>query len=261
MNAIIVDDEPLMLRKFMRLSNGIRDLLVTGQFESAEQAILFSKRNLVDIAFIDIELPQVSGLELAKELRNIDPNILIVFITAHDKYVWDFNQIGGDYYILKPYNRDTLISTIERLRLLFVRRYKKLYVQMFGRFMVYKEGKPLAITGKAKEILALIMVKRGKEISNEEIYSTIWESRPYSNIEMTVYYNALRRLKNVLKYNGLSELLVSTKRGQLINASMVDCDYYSWQDKRDDPRARFDGEFLSEYSWGESILADILYNG
>ena len=47
------------------------------------------------------------------------------------------------------------------------------------------------------------MVKRGREISNEEIYSTIWESREYSNVHMKVYYNALKRQKDSLEKYGI----------------------------------------------------------
>lgn len=74
---------------------------------------------------------------------------------------------------------------------------------------------------------------------------------------MSVYYNAVRRLKKTLEKEGLEDLLISTANGQLINTEMIDCDYYNWLDGKDDPRSSFDGEFLSEYSWGEYILAEL----
>lgn len=259
MKAIIVDDEPIMIQKFKRLSSCIPDLALIGQFQTATEALDFARKSSIDVAFLDVSLPQITGIEVAKELRKIDPELLIVFVTAYDDYVWDFNNIGGDYYILKPYTSETLEMAMERLRLLSVRKQKDLYLQMFGRFMILQKGKPLPISGKAKEILALVATKRGKEISNEEIYSTIWEFRPYGNYEMTVYYNALRRLKKFLNKHGISDLLISTQRGQMINVSVFDCDYYAWTDKDLNSRDRFEGEFLSEYSWAESILANILF--
>ena len=258
MRAIIVDDEPLMLRKFTRLSAEIQDLNVVGQFESAEKALAFAAEHPFEAAFLDVAMPIKNGVELAKELRKIRPDIIIVFVSAYDKYIWDFNQIGGDYYIIKPYSKETLEMAMERIRLLVQRQQKELYVQTFGRFLVLKNGKPVALTGKAKEILALVVTRRGKEISNEEIYSTIWEDRPYGNVEMTVYYNALRRLKLALKEERIEDLLISTQRGQLINTALFDCDFYAWQDKNLGTRDRFEGEFMSEYSWGEYILAGIL---
>ena len=258
MRAIIVDDEPLMLRRFARLSADIKDFTIVGKFESAQKALAFAAENDFEAAFLDVAMPITNGVELAKELRKIHPDLIIVFVSAYDKYLWDFNQIGGDYYIIKPYEKETLEMMMERIRLLAQRQQKKLYIQTFGRFVVLKEGKPLPLTGKAKEILALVVTRRGKEISNEEIYTTLWEDRPYSNVEMTVYYNALRRLKTALKKEEVSELLISTPRGQMINTDMFDCDYYAWQDKNMGARDRFEGEFLSEYFWGESILAGLL---
>jgi len=258
MRAIIVDDEPLMLRRFVRLSEGIPDLNIVGQFESAKRAMEYAKDWPVELAFLDVAMPITNGLELAKKLRKLRPDILIVFVSAYDEYVWDSNQIGGDYYIIKPYTREVLEMTMERIRLLSLRQQKDVYIQTFGRFLVMKKGKPLPLSGKAKEILALVVTRRGKEISNGEIYSTLWENRPYGNVEMTVYYNALRKLKSVLKEAELSDLLLSTQRGQLVDTTLFDCDYYSWQDKNLGARDRFEGQFMSEYSWGEYILAEML---
>lgn len=196
-----------------------------------------------------------SGLELAGKLRDIRDDIMIVFITAHDEYIHEANEINSDHYIVKPYTEETLINVMEKLRLLSARQHKDIYIQTFGRFLVFKKGKPVRITGKAKEILALIVTRRGKEISNEEIYSTIWEGRPYSNSFMSVYYNALRRLNNALKAAEIRDILVSTPRGQTVDTALFDCDYYAWKDKNADPRDLFEGEFMSEYSWGEYILA------
>ena len=257
MRAIVVDDEKIMLRRFERLSKGIQDLNIVGTFESAEGAIRYALDNPVDLAFVDVEMPVTDGIELALRLRSIRHDILIVFVTAYDEYVWQFNRVGGDYYILKPYTRETLEMTMEKLRLIARRQEKKLYIQTFGRFVVKEGDRPLKLTGKAKEILALAVTRRGKEISNEEIYTTLWEGREYSNEHMSVFYNALGRLRKALKNGGCENLLITTPRGQMINTGMFDCDYYAWQDKNQNQRDKFEGEFLSEYSWGEYILASI----
>lgn len=261
MRAIIVDDEPLMLKRFVRLGADIPDLNIAGQFESAGEALEFAKKIPVDAAFLDVAMPVTNGIELSKELRKIRPDIMIIFVTASEEHIWDFNRIGGDYYIIKPYTKETIEMAMERIRLIARRQEKELFIQTFGRFLVLRNGEPLPFTGKAKEILALTVIKRGKEISNEEIYSTIWEDRPYSNELMTVYYNALGRLKKTLRQEGLEKLLISTQRGQMINTEMFDCDYYDWQDKNMKEKDIFTGEFMSEYPWGAYILADIINEG
>ena len=78
---------------------------------------------------------------------------------------------------------------------------------------------------------------------------------------MSVYYNALRRLRAALKKAGLEGLLVRTPRGQMVDTRLFDCDYYDWKDGDPEHRALFEGEFLPEYSWGEYILAEIVNEG
>lgn len=258
MRAILVDDEAIMLRSFMRNSEGIDEINVIAQFQSAEEAILFAEDNKFELAILDVRLPRMDGIQLAVRLRKMIPDLLVVFISAYDEYIRNFNEIGGDYYIIKPYKKETIKMMAEKMSLLAGRFKKKIYIQMFGRFNVLKDGMPVKISGKTKEILALVAVQRGKEISNEEIYNTIWENRGYSNENMKVYYNALSRLKRALAEAGCSELLLSTQRGQMLNVSICDCDYFAWQDKNAGIGERFEGEFLSEYSWGEPILAGII---
>lgn len=258
MRAILVDDEPIMLKSFMRNSAGIPELNVIAQFQNAEDALTFAGESTFELALLDVRLPQMNGIELAVKLREIHPELLVVFISAYDEYVRDSNQIGGDYYIVKPYKKETIEMMVKKMSLLCKRLQKDVYLQMFGRFNVLNKGVPVQLSGKAKEVLALIACQRGKEISNEEIFSTIWENREYSHEHMKTYYNAMRRLKGTLSEEGIGDLIRSTPRGQMLNTDICDCDYFAWQDKNPDSRVRFEGEFLSEYTWGEYILADLL---
>jgi two-component system, LytTR family, response regulator len=254
--AIVVDDEQLMLNSFKRVSGDLEDLEVLGYFQKPEDAIAFWDQEKFEIAFLDIQMPKMSGIECAKALRRKNPEILIVFISAFDNYLQTSNVIDADYYLMKPYKLENLRKVVKNMKLLCQRQNKKVYIQLFGRFLVTVDGEPLQLVGKTKEVLALIVAKHGKEISNEEIYSTIWETREYSNKKMKVYYNALRRLKDNLEKYNLSNLIISTARGQFANIEMFDCDYYSWLDNEEDSNS-FNGEFLSEYSWGEPMLAEI----
>ncbi len=257
MRAILVDDEAIMLRSFMRNSEGISELDVVAQFQNAEDALAYAQKNDFELALLDVCLPGMNGIELAVKLRALHPGLIIVFISAYDEYLRNSNEIGGDYYILKPYKKETIQMMVDKMSLLAARMKKDIRLQMFGRFNVLNNGVPVKISGKTKEILALVATRRGREISNEEIYSTIWENREYSNENMKVYYNALSRLKRALAEAGIADLLLSTRHGQMLNTAICDCDYFDWLDNKDS-RETFEGDFLTEYSWGEPILATIL---
>lgn len=196
MKTIIVDDEAIMIKSFLRQGADVDGLNVVGQFQYPEDAIAYAQNNPVNLAVLDISLPGMDGIELARRLKAFHPDILIVFITAYEEYIREANRIGADYYIVKPYTREMLVSMMNKMKLLSRGQRKEVYIQMFGRFVVMHRNNPVQLSGKAKEILALIATRQGKEISNEEIYCTLWENRGYSNDLMKVYYNALRRLKD-----------------------------------------------------------------
>lgn len=212
------------MKRFARLSRGIADIDIVGQFTNAEVALRYAGTNRVELAFIDIAPPEAEALALARELRRIRKDILIVFTAEHGEYVRDANLIGGDYYLIKPYTKATLGIAMERMRLLAHRLRKNLYIQTNGGFMVFKDGQPIPLTGKAKEVLTLIVSRRGKEITNKEIYSAVWKGREYSNDHMCVLYNTLGRLRTLLRSQGCENLIISTMRGHLINTEVFDCD-------------------------------------
>ena len=258
MNTIIVDDEPIMLRSFARLSEGIAELENAVSFTDPKAAEEYASLHSVDLAILDIAMPEMNGMELAERLRAQRPDIIIVFITAYDEYIRAANTIGADDYIVKPYKKETLERMAEKVRLLSARLKKPVQIRCFGNFTVIYNGQPVPLRGKAKEILARIVAERGGEVSNETLYSTLWEDRPYSNIEMKVYYNALRRLKDTLAEAGLEKLLISTTRGQMLNTDMADCDYYDFLAGTLKLRRVEAESFMREYSWGEYILANFI---
>ncbi len=63
-----------------------------------------------------------------------------MFISAYDAYIRESNQIGGDYYIVKPYRTETIEIAMERIRLLARRQRRPVFVQTFGRFNILKDG-------------------------------------------------------------------------------------------------------------------------
>ena len=252
MRTIVVDSDFEALKRFERLSAGIPEIQIVGQFECALDALIYAQSKPVELVFFD---PAMSTKEdwiiFVKQLRKIRADILVVFVSECVEYIKDFNRIGGDYYLTKPYSRGMLETAMERIRLIAHRLCKRLYIRTFGNFIVTKDGNPLPLDGKAKEILALLVTCRGKEMSNREIYNTLWEGREYSNDKMSVFYNALGRLRKALREQGCERLLISAARGQMINTELFDCDYYEWQDKG---RNYVKGEFLPEYAWSKNIF-------
>lgn len=97
--CITIDDEPLALERMMRLINSHERLQCVGAYSSARQAVEAMREVKADLVFMDIEMPGMNGLELAKKLCGKLP---VVFTTAYEQYAikgFDLNVLD---YLLKP---------------------------------------------------------------------------------------------------------------------------------------------------------------
>ena len=114
--VIVVEDEPILLTGFIHiLENTLPDIQAFG-FVSAEEAGVFAAGTRVDIAFLDIELCDESGIDLAKELSALNPHTNIVFLTGHSEYAGDALSMHVSGYILKPLTPDKVREEIRHLR-------------------------------------------------------------------------------------------------------------------------------------------------
>ena len=259
MKTILVDDELWMLQQFEEECLGLPDIEVVGSFDYAEDALEFARNNLVEFALLDIEMPGMNGLELAKELRKLYPEVIIVFVTGHKEYLSDFIDMKADYYVLKPYGKKDVTDVLERARLYSARLKKRVSVRTFGRFEVFVDGRPLHFSSsKARELFALLVQKQGAVLTPQEAMDCVWEGREYDKGEASVYRVTLARLKDILTDAGVGEILRSTPRGRYLDVSRFRCDLYDFLDGDEDVRRSFSGQYLTEYSWGEPMLAKLV---
>ncbi|WP_165021902.1 LytR/AlgR family response regulator transcription factor [Dysgonomonas sp. ZJ279] len=99
MNCIIVDDEPLARKGIKLLVDQIPQLLLVGSFNSATSASEFMEANPVDLIFLDIQMPNITGLEFA---RNIPKSTLVIFTTAYAEYALNSYEVEAIDYLIKP---------------------------------------------------------------------------------------------------------------------------------------------------------------
>lgn len=99
MNCIIVDDEPLAREAIELLVKDIDYLTLAGTFNNASAAARFMEQNAVDLIFLDIQMPGITGIEFAK---TISRRTLIVFTTAYSEYALDSYEVDAIDYLIKP---------------------------------------------------------------------------------------------------------------------------------------------------------------
>jgi DNA-binding LytR/AlgR family response regulator len=128
MNVIYVDDERMALECFEYEARSLKEIAQLNLFDRAEEALHFARQNEVDVAFLDIEMPDMSGLLLARALRSIQPDICIIFVTAYSNYALEAFNADAIGYILKPYDREAIEHALHKaMRMTPVHRKQIIY--------------------------------------------------------------------------------------------------------------------------------------
>ena len=114
LRAVIADDEP-RARQFMEKLLGENDEVeVVATARGGIEALQRITQHRPDVAFLDIQMPDLSGLEVARHLRGADAPV-IVFVTAYDRYAVEAFELAALDYVLKPVKRERLNETVRRV--------------------------------------------------------------------------------------------------------------------------------------------------
>lgn len=112
--ALIAEDEPLLRAQLKaRLLEAWPELVIVGEAETGSEAVLVAEREQPDVAFLDIQMPVMSGIEAGRLLAD---KCRLVFITAFDQHAIAAFQQGAIDYVLKPVTADRLAVTVQRLK-------------------------------------------------------------------------------------------------------------------------------------------------
>jgi two-component system LytT family response regulator len=116
MRALIVDDEPLAGDELEALLRETGAISIVGKCANALEALSVVRRERVDVLFLDVQMPGVSGLELLGMIDDEDRPRHVVFVTAHDEFAVEAFEKSATDYLLKPVEKERLAKTLERLR-------------------------------------------------------------------------------------------------------------------------------------------------
>ena len=119
--VLLVDDEELertYLRSFLADDAAAAKYLVVGEAASGREAIVLSEQLSPDIIFMDIKMPGIDGLEATQKIKNINPGISCIILTAYDDFTYAQKAIraGADDYLLKPAMANEIISVLGQLK-------------------------------------------------------------------------------------------------------------------------------------------------
>ncbi|MEH7351725.1 LytR/AlgR family response regulator transcription factor [Gottfriedia acidiceleris] len=124
LKALIVDDEPLARDELAYLLKRSKEVEIVGEADSIRSTLELIQIQEVDVVFLDIQLADESGLELAQKLQDLSHQPAIVFATAFDEYALNAFDLHAIDYILKPFDEIRIQKTIEKLAKLSMKSIK-----------------------------------------------------------------------------------------------------------------------------------------
>ncbi len=207
MRAIVVDDEKLALESMVRNLQRY-NVEVVGAFQDPREALKQQVTLSAEVAFVDIEMPEMGGLDLAARLQSDNPELHIVFVTAYEQYAIDAFELDAVDYLLKPVQLKRLDMTLKRLSAMgnanreFSADFFTTLCLLHHLSIQDSRGASIEIqwrTNKAKELFAY-MIHLGERTPNkDELLDRLW---PDGDIDKaatylhTTIYQIRRTLKN-----------------------------------------------------------------
>ena len=256
--ALVVDDEHLAAVYLEKLLSSFEGVTVAGLLSSSSDALEFIASEGIDVAFLDIEMPGMNGLELLEEMKKVDQDIQVVLVTGYGQYALEAYEKHALGYLLKPCSREDVAYYLDQVRRLCGnRRRKPLRIAAFGPFEVFAGDERVAFSNaKAKELLALLVDARGAGVSIETAASVLWEGHPFDDSAKALVRRAVADLRKVAREYGADGLVAGERGFVSLSSGLVDCDFFGYLETGS---PEFGGEYMSRYSWAEETAAALSF--
>ena len=264
MNIIAVDDELINIQAMdeMLTECAPKDHVQTFQF--SKDALEYAKNNPVDVAFLDIEMPVMNGISLAKQLKQYHPYVNIIFATGYMQYGPQASKLRSSGYLMKPVDKEQIEEELKLLRFPVNEASKPeadkpdIQVITFGSFHLLYKGEEIRFNrSKSKEAFAYLIDRGGIPIDRKEICRVLFEDQDYDRKTQKYLNNILSDMKASLQQAGLSSILKMGFNSYAVDITKISCDLYDYRKGDIDAINSFCGKYMEEYSWGEYTLGSL----
>ena len=202
-NILLAEDDPnlgMLLSKFLRAKHYQCTLAVDGEMAYQE----FTKASF-DFVILDVMMPKKDGFSVAKDIRGIDKEIPILFLTAKSMKEDKLKgfELGADDYLTKPFSMEELTARIQAI----LKRTNKTeethlysisnYLFDYNTRILSFQGNETKLTTKETELLKVLSKNIGKEVDRNDLLKAVWGDDNYFNgRSMDVYITKLRKYLN-----------------------------------------------------------------
>jgi len=245
----VVDDEYYMRKAIEQaLSDNLMDSEIIS-FSMPKILLETFRKEPCDIAFIDIEMPGMTGIELAERLMEIKPDCNIYFLTAYDEYKAMAMDLRVCDYIMKPITKEKVNESLKYLRYPLPKNSTEIRAITFGNFALYVDKKVVTFhRRKSAELLAYLIDRCGTVVTRAELTLVLFEDETHSRESQKYLDSVYRTLLSDLKAVGAECILYKGTNGLAVNRTLLSSDLFDYLEGE---TTLYNGEYMKQYSWGE----------
>lgn len=264
MQVFIIDDEAPARNSMERMIREVRPKAEIRAFSRGKAALdaVVNEGLRPDVVFSDIQMPGLSGLDLAVRLRTACPSARVIFVTGYNDYAVDAYRLHAYGYVMKPLNADRVREELEHLEQLtaLISKPELLTVRCFGYFDVFWKGKPLHFSRQqAKELFAYLVSREGSVCTSGEISAALWETEGDRKVTANRIRTLLSGLRATFRDIGMEDVLIRHRASIAVNPARIDCDFYRMKAGDMDALNSYNGEFMLQYSWAEQTAGMLAF--
>ncbi|MBQ9065247.1 MAG: response regulator [Blautia sp.] len=259
MRMICVDDEELVLELVKEACLRLPQHPEVFAFTEASGALDFIMDNEVDIALLDIRMPEMDGLTLAQKVKEASPDTAVIFLTGYSDYAVDAFAMHVTGYLMKPIDEERLREEVDYA--LSGRQpvhIHRIEARTFGEFDLLVDGVTVSFQrAKSKELLAYLIDRRGGNVTRAFLFAVLFEEKAYDRAAQKYMDVIIRSLRKTLSRGNAGEILEMSRGLLRIRPEKLECDMYRFMDGDINAINSYRGEYMSAYSWASLTEARI----
>jgi len=254
MKVLLVDDDIMSLEYMKLLLTQVSGLSSIHSFMNPKEALEWSILNKPDVAFLDVEMAPLNGIELGKELQR-QCSCRIIFVTAYENFALDAFKIHAAGYIVKPARVEDIKEEFKYVNISDSKNDKYLIkCQCFGNFEAFKDSVPLSFKhNKTRELLAYLVHKNGATCTVQELADAVLPDIDNPYHQQSRLRTLVADLMQTLKSIQAEDVVYKAHGIMAVIPQKIDCDYYDYLKNVPGYKEKFNGEYLDQYSWAQEF--------
>lgn len=240
MNVMIVDDERLALDYLELQLSKFKEIHIIDTFENPQDFLQHLNEEKIDVVFLDVLMPELSGIEVAKEVMRRSPHTQIVFTSAYESYAIQAFELNVVDYLLKPIQHHRLLESIERCKQRLTNlnpttsTHPKLMVCAFHSLSFKKlnhSNEPLHVkwrTAKVRGVFSFLLHSHGKYISKDSLVDLFW---PTVSLEkaFSQLYSAIYQIRKSLTEYQIPITITNIDNGYILELNHIIYDVHVFE--------------------------------